>query len=52
MSDIKITVKKFLEATRPHHRYASFDYCYNHFHPSRFKRTPPDMEKSCLALGM
>ena len=32
-------------------RYASYDYCYNHFHPVRNIQITDDMEKSCLALG-
>ena len=61
MNHIEKTVRDFFEdANNVHpsgflfHRYASFDYCYNYFHPSRPQIVDDDnnMEKSCLVLGM
>lgn len=33
------------------HRYASFDYCHNYFHPKNKNNLTKDIEKSCLVLG-
>lgn len=32
-------------------RYASYDYCFNHFNSVENNKLTDDMEKSCLALG-
>lgn len=50
-SDIQEFVSRFEERHDPYARYASFDYCYNYFHPSTGNDLLGDMEKSCLALG-
>src|SRR5947207_11913657 len=49
--DIKSVIEEFKSKLNPAHRYASFDYCYNYFHPSNKKKPLDDMEKSCLTLG-
>jgi hypothetical protein len=46
LADIVVGFMKLRNET---HRYASFDYCYNHFHPSNPKRKS-DSEKSCFVL--
>ncbi len=43
------TVNGFMKERKADHRFASFDYCYNHFHPDNSKGKK-DPEKSCLAL--
>ncbi|MFI3287646.1 MAG: hypothetical protein R3Y61_04125 [Rikenellaceae bacterium] len=48
------TIKKFVEKfnenrSETHHRYASFDLCFNYFHENRGRLTK-DMEKSCCVL--
>lgn len=50
-NDIKALISKFEEKHDSYGRYASFDYCYNYFHPSSGNDLLGDMEKSCLALG-
>jgi hypothetical protein len=42
------TVESFMKKRLADHRFASFDYCYNHFHPDNKRKNDP--EKSCLAL--
>lgn len=37
------------ESQEKNHRYTSFDYCYNYFHPTN--NSKQDIEKSCLVLG-
>lgn len=51
VKDLKEKVLSFEEKHDPNGRYASYDYCYNHFHPSNNTDISIDMEKSCLALG-
>jgi len=46
---ISETVNGFMKEREASHRFASFDYCYNHFHYSNPKRKR-DLEKSCMAL--
>jgi hypothetical protein len=48
-TDLRTTVEKYLTERTPTHRYASFDYCYNYFHPSN--RSDTDVEQGCYALG-
>jgi hypothetical protein len=48
-TDIASYVTAYKNERDPDHRYASFDYCFNHFSDSR--RLGADIEKSCLALG-
>ena len=50
-NDIQTFISKFEERHDQYSRYASFDYCYNYFHPSSGNELVDDMEKSCLALG-
>jgi hypothetical protein len=47
--DVEKYVRDFIKKTKPDHRYASFDYCYNYFLKS--DKLKEDMEKSCLVLG-
>ena len=42
------TVEEYMNLREPTHRYASFDYCYNHFHPENKKKR--DVERGCLEL--
>ena len=49
--DIPETVKIFELNNDSYGRYASFDYCYNYFHPSNSNDFTEDIEKSCLAIG-
>ncbi len=44
-------VNEYAKKRQASHRYASFDYCYNYFHPSNTPDLTKEMEKSCLALG-
>jgi len=50
-NDIAEIVGEFELKYDPSGRYASFDYCYNYFHPSNNKDITKDMEKSCITLG-
>ena len=47
--DIERVVTDFISQAAPHHRYTSFDYCFNHF--SAKENITRDIEKSCLMLG-
>ena len=55
--NIKANLKTYLDNRRPTSRYASIDYCYNHFQLHRERGTlsellvGPNMELSCLHLG-
>ncbi|MGL4941678.1 MAG: hypothetical protein ACRC46_00620 [Thermoguttaceae bacterium] len=49
LSDLSSVVGAFMKLRKADHRYASFDYCYNHFHPTNRKRKL-DSEKSCAVL--
>jgi hypothetical protein len=51
-NDIEDVVRGYIsEMEGPHHRYASFDYCYNYFQGNRNKDLTADMEKACLELA-
>ena len=50
-NDIHEYVASFEARHDPYARYASFDYCYNYFHPKTGSNLLADMEKSCLSLG-
>ena len=50
-NDITQIVRSFEDKHEPYARYASFDYCYNYFHPKNNIDITFDMEKSCLSLG-
>jgi len=50
-NDITKIVGNFEEKYSPCGRYASFDYCYNYFHPSNNNDLTKNIEQSCLALG-
>lgn len=50
-NDIVETIKIFTEKHDPFDRYASYDYCFNYFHPANKNCITDDMEKSCLSLG-
>lgn len=50
-NDIVETIAIFTEKHDPFDRYASYDYCFNHFHPTNKNCITNDMEKSCLSLG-
>ena len=53
--DIEATVGRYLRDRDPSARYASFDYCFNHFQQHRTAVAnwgePTGMEVSCLHLG-
>jgi hypothetical protein len=49
-TDLPKTIDLFIKQRTPEHRYTSFDYCYNYFHPDNRSKTG-DMEKSCSVLG-
>jgi hypothetical protein len=49
-TDLQKTVDMFIKQRTPEHRYTSFDYCYNYFHPDNRLKIG-DMEKSCSVLG-
>lgn len=51
--DIEANLKAYLGAREPTARYASFDYCFNHFHRRRGELTTPGggLELSCLHLA-
>ena len=53
--DIEANVEKYLRDRDPGARYASFDYCFNHFQQHRAAVAtwgePTGMEVSCLQLG-
>jgi hypothetical protein len=53
---VEANLEIYLGDREPTSRYASFDYCYNHFHELRGERfasieDPTGMELSCLHLG-
>jgi hypothetical protein len=50
-NDIVETIEIFTTKHDPFDRYASYDYCFNHFHPTNKNCITDDMEKSCLSLG-
>ncbi len=50
-NDIAEIINAFETKHDPTGRYASFDYCYNYFHPSNNNDLKKDMEKSCISLG-
>ncbi len=50
-NDITKVVGNFEGKYDPCGRYASFDYCYNYFHPSNKNDLTKNIEQSCLALG-
>jgi len=50
-NDISQVVSSFESKHGAYERYASFDYCYNYFHPKNKNDITLDMEKSCLSLG-
>ncbi|KAA1421254.1 hypothetical protein F0U44_02780 [Nocardioides humilatus] len=54
-ADINATVARYLRDRDPNARYASFDYCFNHFQQHRdavaIWGEPTGMEVSCLQLG-
>ena len=52
--DIEVAVGRYLRDRDPNARYASFDYCFNHFQQHRTTShlgEPTGMEASCLQLG-
>ena len=49
--DIAEKVRNFRTKRDPCSRYASFDYCYNYFHPSNKNDLIKNIEKSCLVIG-
>lgn len=55
--DIEANVRKYLADYHPNARYASFDYCFNHFQGFRERDEIPrlsneeNLELSCLQLG-
>jgi hypothetical protein len=55
--DVETNLKAYLAGRNPAARYASFDYCFNHFQSFREERqtaalqSPAVMELSCLHLG-
>lgn len=49
--DIEATIEPFIGRRDACNRYASFDYCNNHFHPNNQLHIADDMEKSCMSLG-
>lgn len=50
--DIKGNIKQFVEESKKeHHRYLSFDYCYNYFQGNKGKKLKENKELSCLHLG-
>lgn len=49
--DFENQVATFLKNREVNDRYASYDYCYNHFHPKNRVNIKSDIEKSCLSLG-
>ena len=51
VSDITKIVEKFEEKHDACGRDASFDYCYNYFHPSNKNDLTKNIEQSCLSLG-
>lgn len=51
VSDIHKVVNTFQKKRDSYGRYASFDYCYNYFHPSNGINLRFDIEKSCMSLG-
>ncbi len=50
-NDIIEMVEGFKKQYDPYGRYASFDYCYNYFHPSNKNDLTKDIEKSCIIIG-
>ncbi len=50
-NDISQVISSFEDKHGAYERYASFDYCYNYFHPESKNDITLDMEKSCLSLG-
>lgn len=50
-NDFEEVIGKYGKIQSSENRYASFDYCYNYFHPSSKIDITADMEKSCLVLG-
>ncbi|CAC9561469.1 hypothetical protein [uncultured Gammaproteobacteria bacterium] len=51
VNDITKIVEKFEEKHDACGRDASFDYCYNYFHPSNKNDLTKNIEQSCLSLG-
>lgn len=55
--DIEANIEKYLAERQPTDRYASFDYCFNHFQSHREQggvaalAQGPEMQLSCLQLG-
>jgi hypothetical protein len=55
--DLDGNVRKYLDGRKPNDRYASFDYCFNHFQSFREAGTvsalasPANVQMSCLQLG-
>jgi len=50
-NDIEPVISIFTKKHDPFDRYASYDYCFNHFNPANPTCITDDMEKSCLSLG-
>jgi hypothetical protein len=50
-TDFEKQVSSFIKNREANDRYASYDYCYNHFHPKNRVSIKNDIEKSCLSLG-
>lgn len=50
-TELKGMVQAYFAQLNPTHRYASFDYCYNYFHPSTDNDISNNMEFSCLQIG-
>ena len=53
--DMEVAVERYMRDRDPNARYASFDYCFNHFQQHRSAVAawgePTGMEASCLHLG-
>ncbi len=49
--NIEFAISDFKSSRDGMSRYASYDYCFNHFNSVENSKFTDDMEKSCLALG-
>lgn len=46
-----VVLDLFHSQSKPEHRYASFDYCFNYFQDSTADEIESDKQKACLQLG-
>ena len=49
--DFDKQISIFVKNRQATDRYASYDYCFNHFHPKNKINIENDFEKGCLSLG-